>query len=65
MPDHAVRVAAEDMRRSTATEIERIDDQIAAALSLVLALQGRRRTIARECETIRRTLALTAGPPRP
>jgi hypothetical protein len=65
MPDHAVRVAAEDMRRSTATEIERIDDQIAAALSLVVALQGRCRIIARECETVWRTLALAAGPPRP
>jgi hypothetical protein len=63
MPDAARRVTAK--RCVDHPPRTRIDDQIAAALSLVLALQGRRRTIARECETIRRTLALTAGPPRP
>ena len=62
MPTATVR-ANEKLAPITGTEIDRIDDQIAAALSLVLALQRRRRMIARECDAIRRTLALAAGPP--
>jgi hypothetical protein len=65
MPTASVRANGEALRRSSASDLERIDDQIAAAFSLVLALQGRRRMIARECGVIRQTLALEAGPPQP
>jgi hypothetical protein len=65
MPGNAAVRANEILRPSAASDLERIDDPIAAALSLVLALQGRHRMIARECETIWRTLALAAAPPKP
>lgn len=45
MPGYVAVRANENLRRSAASDLERIDDQIAAALSLVLALQGRRRMI--------------------
>jgi hypothetical protein len=61
MPAASVR-ANEISRRSAVDEIDRIDDQIAAALSLVPALQGRRRLIARECAIVRKMLAVEQRP---